>query len=466
MKPRIFISHGAGRDPEVQQVLNLLVPALRDLGYEVFVDVESLRVGDDWNKRLYQEMYSCDAAVVLLGPNTVGMNSAPGALVISDWVLRESEVLVGRHKAGGLRAVLPGLVGQVTTSAARSNGFRSIVSLQLAQAANAGGEEVGAAPEVVAKRILEEVAPVMDLESWSDDWAHRIARFLRTARSVNEDSYIAAANAAGLEKDELFHIRSKLGSELFFAQRLLSGELHRGLPGMIVELRPSLNGTNLRHLADEVFPAWVDHGAAHILTSGAPGVVPRPRTAPDQPALDPSAQPDPGLPGKVMLLDVSLEWTVDQYVQRSMRRAPASYTFQAVPNGVPEDERPAAEALEDLCRKVLRQVFHVPPGFPVNGDTVRPDPGVRNFMALRAQGRTNEELATVVEALHRDFPWLVVIALTSDSECTEESLRKAGSPSVVTVQPKLVLADELAAYRLKGRLDDVLVPAGALIGCN
>ncbi|MDQ0305515.1 hypothetical protein J2S46_000071 [Kitasatospora herbaricolor] len=441
--------------------MDILLPALRELGYDVFVDSERLRVGDDWNRQLYKEMYRCDAAVVLLGPNTVGMDSSGP----SEWVRRESEVLVGRHKAGGLRAVFPGLVGNITTSVARRNGFGTVLSLQAAQVAGSQAEDIGSAPEVVAKRILAEIAPVMTMEAGSDSWARRIANFLLTARSVNEASYIAAAEAAGLSGDDLFHIQSKIGSETFLAQRLLSGELHPKLPDMIGELRPGLSSDNLRHLASEILPAWVDLEAARLLTGGAAGLIPAQGAEQDPVAGQPAAGRMVMPSSQVVVLDASQEWTADQYVQRSVRRKPGAYSLQAVPDEFPMDERTATEALEELCRMVLPQVFRMPPGFALSPAVVRSDPGVRNFLVLRAKGRTSNEIASVANALHRDYPWLTVITLTADSACTEKSLREAGSPSVVTVRPELTEAEELAAYQLKFRLDGVMTPGGVPVGC-
>ncbi|MGW2395592.1 toll/interleukin-1 receptor domain-containing protein [Kitasatospora sp. NPDC001664] len=468
MSPRIFISHGAGRDPEVQQVLDILAPALDERGYEVFVDVEGLRIGDDWNRQLYREMYRCDAAVVLLGPNTVGMGSDdPSAQRASEWVRRESEVLVGRYKAGGLRAVFPGLVGQLTTSVARRNGFGTVLSLQAAQALGALAEDLGSAPEVVATRILDEIAPVTPMEPGSDSWARRVANLLRTAWSVNEDGYIAAAEAAGLLKEDLFHIRSKIGSELFLAQRLLSGELHSKLPDVMAQLRPGLSGEQLRHLADEVLPAWVDHRAACLLTGGATVTVPGPRAGQPVPADDPATAEAAASSGQVVVLDVWSPWTAEQYVQRSVRKEPGAYRLQTEPEHLPADERPVTEALEELCRGLLRQVFSVPPGMPVNAATVRANPAVRNFLVLRAGGRGSHELATVANALQRDFPWLTVVTLTAGNrDCTEEALRASCSARVVTVRPPLPVAEERAAYELKCLIDGVVTPGGVPVGCH
>ncbi|MFB6889773.1 toll/interleukin-1 receptor domain-containing protein [Kitasatospora sp. NPDC056327] len=476
MKPRIFISHGAGRDPEVRQVLTLLEPSLTERGYSVFVDAEGLRVGDNWNQRLYDEMFGCDAAIVLLGPNTVGMaapagtsedtagstTTGPASREISWWVLRESEVLVARHRAGSLPTVLPGLVGKVTTSAARKNGFASIMSLQAAKSANSLAEEAGSSPDDVAKRILEEIAPIRATIDGAGNWAQRIADFLRTARSVNGESYVAAAQEAGLPDDELFHIRSMIGSELFLAHRLLSGELHQKLPGMIARLRPNLDSDNLRHLADEILPAWVNDQAARMLAPGGHDSVPRPRTAPDQPEpeSDTCTGTDMAGPARIVLMDVTMAWTAEQYVQRSVHNEPAAYSLHSVPEDIPTDDSPVAEALEALCRTMLRRVFSVPSWMPVNAETVRPDPGVRNYLVLHARELTTEDLTAVTGALHRDFPWLVVIALTGRNEGAEP-FRVADSPSVLTVRPALSLADEQRARRLKHRIDEVIAPRNA-----
>ncbi|MEV7876407.1 MULTISPECIES: toll/interleukin-1 receptor domain-containing protein [Streptomyces] len=156
MSLRIFISHGAGRDADVRSVLENIVPRLTASGYDVFVDVEKLRAGDEWHEVPYREMYRCDAAIVLLGPETV---AAPR------WVRREAEVLVGRFKVGGLAAVLPGIVGDVSTAEARKPGFDALLSIQAAVRQTPDGERLkGADTLTVADRIMAAFSP-QDLRS-------------------------------------------------------------------------------------------------------------------------------------------------------------------------------------------------------------------------------------------------------------------------------------------------------------
>ncbi|MGI3198701.1 toll/interleukin-1 receptor domain-containing protein [Streptomyces sp. GLT-R25] len=100
---KIFISHGGeGTDACVDEALRLIVPRLTERGYDVFTDVDKLRTGDCWHEVLYEEMYLCDAAIVLLGPETIAT---------SQWVRREADVLMGRHIVRSLRTVLPGFLG-------------------------------------------------------------------------------------------------------------------------------------------------------------------------------------------------------------------------------------------------------------------------------------------------------------------------------------------------------------------
>src|SRR5438309_11952094 len=67
--PAIFISHSS-RD---QQVADDVKSALARLGFErVFLDFDKdtgIGAGEDWEKRLYEELSRCHAIILLLTPN-------------------------------------------------------------------------------------------------------------------------------------------------------------------------------------------------------------------------------------------------------------------------------------------------------------------------------------------------------------------------------------------------------------
>ncbi|MFD3969928.1 toll/interleukin-1 receptor domain-containing protein [Streptomyces cyaneofuscatus] len=432
MSLRIFISHGAGRDADVRAVLENIVPRLTASGYDVFIDVEKLRAGDEWHEVLYREMYRCDAAIVLLGPETV---AAPR------WVRREAEVLVGRFKVGGLAAVLPGIVGGVSTAEARKQGFDALLSIQAAIWQSPDDERPAEADTLtVADRIMAEFSP-QDLRSANTgarDWALRVARYLESARRRNPGSLLDAARRLGLTDEELMHVSARIGAELFLSHRMLSGGIREELPTAVEWLKPALGADQLRQLSAEILPSWVDQESARRFL----------------PAANAVPEPDAGSP--VLVFNAYEEWTVEQYVRRAVCNAPDTYSFGALERGLPDDDASPAEALEAACRTALRQVFRVPPRMPLNSRTVRPKNGTFSYLVLSAADHSVEDLAAVTRSLRDDFPWLIVVVLTGGAEPG----RVAGIADTVVVVPPITEETELAAYQLKQRLDAVVQDSG------
>ena len=60
---RVFISHASAD----RQVAEQLQADLSRMGHaDGFLDVEQLRVGDDWERRLYEEISHCDALLIVV----------------------------------------------------------------------------------------------------------------------------------------------------------------------------------------------------------------------------------------------------------------------------------------------------------------------------------------------------------------------------------------------------------------
>ena len=66
-KARLFLSYKRDAQPD-QKVVDFLLENLSDLGYTLFIDTETLRAGEDWLKRIDQELKESDFLVVLLSP--------------------------------------------------------------------------------------------------------------------------------------------------------------------------------------------------------------------------------------------------------------------------------------------------------------------------------------------------------------------------------------------------------------
>lgn len=439
---KIFISHGGkGTDACVDEALRLIVPRLTERGYDVFTDVDKLRTGDSWHEVLYEEMYLCDAAIVLLGPETIAT---------SQWVRREADVLMGRHIVRSLRTVLPGFLGTQDTAAARRRGFNALLTIQ----AELGKREPNPMPEggeveQFTEWLVAEFAPVA--QAVSDRpfhaWVKRVAAFLASSRLKNFDTVTEAAAQLQCSQDQMLHVRAKVGAELFLAHLMLKvGAVAReeaddsALPRALAALRAGLDGRQLEHLAEEILPGWVDPDQAALFAPVCTG-----ETAARRP---------------VVLLPAYDEWTAGQHVRRALYNEPDSFLLGRLPDheGLPADERPPAEDLLEACLAALREVFGVPPRMPVNQHTVRARERIREYLVINAAGWCLRDVATVVNTLHGWFSWLVVVLLTPDGLPDKDELGSLELTRAVAVD--LPAGVEQNAYGLKTRLDSVVQPAG------
>ncbi|MFD6748152.1 toll/interleukin-1 receptor domain-containing protein [Streptomyces anthocyanicus] len=438
---KIFISHGGeGTDACVDEALTLLVPRLKAQGYEVFTDVDDLRGGDSWNEVLYEEMYLCDAAIVLLGPETIAT---------SNWVRLESDVLMGRHMVRSLRTVLPGILGTEDTATARRRGYGALLKLQavlcrrkLRPLPGDGGVAQ------FTEWVVAEFAPVNGAvgDRPFHDWVKRISSFLRTSRECNPDTLSHAAELLQCSRSELVHVRAKVGSELFLAHLMIKAaiaavdrDVAALLPQAVAALRPGLAGSQLKQLADEILPSWVNPDTALCFA---------------QDMASETAERRP-----VVLFHAYDEWTAHQHVRRAVHNKPDSYSLGELPAfaELPHDESAVATELLSTCFAALRRVFKVPPRMPLNERTVRKG-ALPQYLVINAADYPLQDVAQVVNTLHASFAWLVVVVLVPpDGGLGRDELGRLDLTRAVSVE--LSPEQEQRAYQLKCSLESVVEPA-------
>ncbi len=356
------------------------------------MDVDKLRVGDPWSPALYEQMYLCDAAIVLLGPNTIAE---------SDWVRRESEILMSRRFVRSLRTVLPCFLGTKKTKLARDRGFGSLLTLQVEM----GQREKNPLPDTgltlqITQWILDEFAPVAGPpgDGAFFAWAKRISGYLRVARNQDYDSLIDIADALKCSREEILHVKASVGAELFLAHMLFrTGEAVRQesenlLPAAVAALRPSLGSDRLRYLASELVPSWVDPEAAIHFAPAHP--------------------PQNGGTSPLVLLRARAPWAAEQHIKRALCNAPKAFKHRALTiyGEMPQDEESPYEDLLERCREALREVFDIPPGYPLDPSRVRSRER-REYLLVNANGYDLKDVADVVNLLHEDYPWLVIVVL-------------------------------------------------------
>ena len=92
-RPIIFISHSARQDPVALDYLKKITAALKASGFDVLVDQDRLKPGQEWRSYLDLWMAHCHAAVILLSEKALGE---------SKWVLKEATILRWRDSLEAL----------------------------------------------------------------------------------------------------------------------------------------------------------------------------------------------------------------------------------------------------------------------------------------------------------------------------------------------------------------------------
>ncbi|MFK4157003.1 toll/interleukin-1 receptor domain-containing protein [Streptomyces fungicidicus] len=438
----MFISYGSGKDQKdqcVEDAVKLLVPELKQRGYDVFYDVESLRLGDVWAEELYMELFECDAAIVLLGPKTL---EAP------EWVRRETEVLVSRHVMKNLPHVLPGLMGGLDPNQARRVGFGPLFRLQARIQDRVTPYNPPPSKDssvaVFVTWILEEFAHVGEVARNEEvfEWAGRIADYLDKATRTNHKRVLTAAQRLGLQGDDLQQIRARIGSDILLAFRLLAAAKEgERLAQAVAELRPVLNGS-LAGLVHEVLPGWADQQAAECF-------LPRDDDASDR--------------AKVIVFPARLPWMVDHHVRRALCMKPMSWhvSTMAEEPDLPWSEESPADRLRTACIEQLRDLFRVPPWQTLSA--VEAIPGVLPYLVVNLQDYDLETIAEVVGLLVEEFEGLKVlnvVVLAPEDVPEPKELEGCGLADAVVVHPSPTDAEQRRAYQLYTAMDDLLEQCG------
>ncbi|WP_289936236.1 toll/interleukin-1 receptor domain-containing protein [Streptomyces sp. S.PNR 29] len=431
---KVFISHGAGKDECVEEALELLVPELEHRGYEVFVDVKSLRSGDVWAEQLYMELFRCDAAVVLLGPHTVAD---------SEWVRRETEILMARHVMRSLPHVLPALLGGAGTREARSKGYGPLLRLQTkihdrAENPNPRPGQAATVQEVV-EWLLREFAHVGHVSSdeYVFEWADRIADYIDSASERSHKRVVKTAERLGLQGGDLQQIAARIGSHLLLAFRLLAAASQGVvLAQALAELQPALRTSSLKQLAEQLKPGWVDADAARCFLP---------------------EQTQEGPRGRVIIFPAYDAWMADHHVQRALFVKPMSWRGAALedePDLALSDES-LADWLYDACLSSLAGVFRAPP-WDKELKTVRHDERVTQYLVVSREDYALDVISEVARRLQARWPWLGFVILTPEGLPDPKELEANGLTDAIRVTPAPDEATQAAAFTMVKSIDELL----------
>jgi hypothetical protein len=409
---QVFISHSSRADPLARQVRERIAAGLKTKHYEVKVDTDALKPGEDWCPTLYKWLAECDAAVVLFNQEALD----------SFWVRREVNILMWRRALNPGLVVVPVLIGGLKTAALRDNGFSDVLPVEFARAPTEVQDE--SVIEDLVKQVLQQFAELPDLSTESDSmrkWIELVADYLERTRK--KKALTEAVRALGIADEYLPSMDAQAGVGQFIAQQMLDAAPGGQLMKAILEIAPHLDGDSLERLITQVTPAWISGEVArHLLPPGAEKASHR----------------------RTVAMNACESRTAQQFVDRAMCLDFAHYHIGAA-GGVAVGEDLAQETL-DQCFRAVRHLLGLPPDWPLEKLIFRP--GCFHFLILTMHRLRPEIVAEVVTELHRVVPQMIIILLTGDTPPTAEALREWRLDEVIVLSPPLGPDEETLGYQL------------------
>lgn len=410
---QVFISHSSRHDPPSAELRTGVSRALRERDYQVLVDAEVLRPGEEWRSVLFHWLAVCDAAIVLL--NQQALTSA--------WVRREVNILLWRRLLGAPVYVVPVLI-DVTVGDLKANGLDELVPLHVVR--HSPGDPVDATVD----KIMAEFAELPPGHSRCDPmgkWIDRIAHYLDKIDPAKRAELESVARALGVCDEDLGQVRAPNGGSHFLAYQLLDRGHDGRLPLVMGELAPWLGDEPLERLLREVVPTWVDGAAARRIL----------------PRKDCAGQ-------FVVALNAHEPSTAAQYIARATCCAIVGYSHEAT-GGVAVGEAGVGELVVEY-ENAIRSLIGLPVPWPL--DDLHPPDGETYYLVVKPPERRTDLAAAAIRQVRQRFPWLVVILLTGSDPPDEENLRDWQLDDVVVLRPVLLPDDERKAlvmiHQLRG----------------
>jgi len=415
---KVFISHSTSRDEYGRWVREALCQGLRDRGYEVLVDADGLRSGDEWRPRLYCWLRECRAAVVLLNR----------AALESDWVRREADILMWRRSFNGSLLVLPVLVGDVTAEDVREAGFGDLSEVQMTHQVPTTAS-LKLSPSEAALEILDRFP---DLPRHEDDdlvsrWVEDIAAQFAQVWTVDRLPRVGAA--LGLPERDLSSLvpQSDVSCGFLAAQMLHTHEATR-LDKALREISRHMDGSALDHLVHLVLPVWIDPTSARWILP-----------------------PGWGRDRHAVVLNVQNPETGAYYLGRAFCMDGSRYCCLTVGTGPCGEEDPETE-LRNACERAIRSVFGMTSRHALEDAPEQAD--CHTYLILDAEHCTLEQAAKVVDWLHEKLPWLHVLVIPPQ-RLEERDDRPGGLADILLLTPPFGADDERLAIRVgRGMLLD------------
>lgn len=400
-RPKVFLSHSTKGDPDAAAMRRHLESELTARGWDVLVDEDGLRGGEEWRGVLYHWIADCDAAVVLMSDKALA----------SAWVRREINLLLWRRALGSPLTIVPAELSPTADTGAPE--LKDLRELQFVPTA-----EPAMFAAAIAARLPDLSSPVVETSDRMRLWLVDVVSCLR---EVTEHEPLRAAARALDAHQEDWHFPSIDEGQRFLAHLLL-GPTHVGRIHTAIEHVARPASGKLKQLVGLVTPAWVDGEAARALL-------------PDQRQT-------------CAVLNAEFTETAEQYVRRA---ACCALNYRTAQVGVVTGENLEAELLRD-CEQAVRDLADLLPDDELTDD-ITPLENQVCFLLVHLNEAALASVANVVLRLQTRFAWLNVIVLTGKSaDVTGEQWRQARA----IVLPALDAGEETLVRRTSMRLRKLL----------
>jgi hypothetical protein len=405
---KVFISHSS-KDFFSKSVCDAVVKQLRTKNYQVIIDKDAIKPGDEWRKVLYREMASCHTAVLLLSREAL----------TSEWVKTEIHILQALRSNTQIR-LIPVLIGDVENDDVKAAGLGDLGQIQCAKLDDMKTGKPAA--RRLATMVTNLFLPLEKTPEIRDDmqkWIDRVTYFLSYVR--NDESIEDCARYLGMKEDDLFYLRLPAGRRIL-ADRLLDKELtNYTTPSTYLAMRAIagfLERDVLTKLIQDIAFVWVDMQAARQLQ----GIYEEPGSG-------------------IALLNALSPLTAYDYFDRATFRG----VYWCELAGTPVGENAVDELVAHYERAVM-SLNGIEPPFTEANMTPRTD-GMCALVVDPA-GVPLKLVAQAVRITHDKYPWLVILLMTGATMADQDIISTLGPERARVLSPALGPQEEFNARRM------------------
>jgi hypothetical protein len=405
--PTVFISHSSKTDPYAAAVRQRVQQRLSQRGWDVRVDVDGLKGGEEWSGVLYQWLADCDAAVILVGREAM----------VSKWVIREAGLLLWRRALGSRVTIVPALLGDLTRAEVEDSDLADLLFLEFVKQETR--IEADEQADLLADRIVDRLPNLQGLgHETSDEMKEWLGNVAAALRDVTDEAPLRAAVRALDLTDEATFATPHEGRR-YLAHQLLAPGIAQSVHVAATAIAWHVSGS-LRQLVTLLTPTWVECEAARRL-------------------LPQNAQ-------VVAMLNAVRPETATHYMQRAACCS-ANYRSQTVVFIAGEGQ--GAEFALD-CERAARKLLDVDPDSDLVEGEMPLDRQV-GFLIVDPRGTPLDRVVEALQPVLARFGWLNAIVLTGESEIDPVLLAPWGAASVM-LSPRLAAGQERMAARVVHRL--------------